>query len=83
MILGYTIFGEAFKFGRGTEYPAIPSDFEFGRNWVPIAEKLLLDGKWKPHRADVRSGGLDGILDGLEDLKNGKVSGHKVVYRVD
>ena len=81
MTLGYTIIGEEFTV-RETVVPAKPQDFEFGKKWWPVAQKLLFEGKVKPHRVEVRPGGLDGILDGLDDLKNGKVSGKKLVYRI-
>lgn len=74
--------GEGFTFRGNSTIAANPEDFEFGKRFWSTAEKLLREGKWKPHRAELRSGGLDGILGGLEDLKQGKVSGKKLVYRV-
>ena len=79
--LGYTIMGEDFIFGE-SKVPAKPPDFEFGKKWWHVAQKLLFAGKIKSHRVEVRSGGLDGILSGLDDLKNGKVSGKKLVYQI-
>ena len=35
------------------------------------------------HPPRVGRGGLQGVFDGLEQLKEGKVSGVKLVYRVD
>lgn len=35
------------------------------------------------HPPRVGRGGLQGVLDGLEQLKEGKISGVKLVYRVD
>jgi len=81
MTLAYTIVGEEFTFG-GRKIPAKPQDFEFGKKWWSVAQKLLYEGKIKPHRVEVRQGGLDGILSGLDDLKNGKVSGKKLVYMI-
>jgi hypothetical protein len=52
------------------------------KNWVVVAERLLKEGKWRPHRQEVRKGGFDGILEGMKDMKEGKVSGVKLVYRV-
>ncbi|THZ15904.1 GroES-like protein [Aureobasidium pullulans] len=79
--LGYTVVGEAFSFG-GTPIPAKPEDFEFGRMFWELAEKLFADGKVKAHPKEVRSGGLEGIFGGLNDLKTGKVSGTKLVYKI-
>jgi len=79
--LGYTMIGDGFYLG-GNKFPAKPQDFEFGKKWWSIAWKLLSEGKIKLHKVEVRPGGLDGILDGLDDLKNGKVSGKKLVCRI-
>ena len=76
----YTIFNEAFTKG-GKEFPAVPEDFESAKRMCGIAEKLLQDGKLKPHSEKVGKDGLKGVLAGLMDLKNEKVSGQKLVYR--
>jgi len=47
-----------------------------------VARKLLEEGKYKAHPLDVRPGGLNGVIDGMEDMRQGKVSGKKLVYRV-
>lgn len=66
----------------GRIFPGRPDHFEFTKQWVELSEKLLIDGRWKPHRQEVRNGGFEGVLEGLEDLKQGKVSGVKLVYRI-
>lgn len=83
--IGYSAGGYAFKIfvdGEEINFPAQPAHLEWMLKWVPVAEKLLVEGKWKPHRLEVREGGLEGVLDGLEDLKSGKVSGVKLTYRI-
>lgn len=80
-ILGYTAVGEEFKW-RATIIPAKPEDFVFSSKFSSLAEKLLAAGTIKPHRKDLRTGGLDGIQQGLDDLRNGKVSGTKLVYQL-
>lgn len=47
-----------------------------------LAGKLLEQGKIQPHPHRVKEGGLEGILQGLQDLREKKVSGEKLVYRV-
>lgn len=79
--LGYTAVGEEFKFRTGA-VPAAPEDLEFMKQWVPVAEKLLAEGKLVAAKKDVRSGGLDAIFGGLNDLKEGKVTGTKIVYQI-
>jgi NADPH:quinone reductase-like Zn-dependent oxidoreductase len=79
--LMYTVFGEKFdKFGFAI--PAIQNDFEFGKMWMGLTEKLVSEGKLKPHPAKVGKGNLEGILEGLDEMKQGKVRGEKMVYSV-
>lgn len=77
----YTTFGEAYTKG-GRETPASKEDFEYMKKFVAISQKLVDDGVIKPHRLDVRKGGLDGIAGGLSDMKEGKVSAAKLVYKL-
>lgn len=97
--LGYTVIGEAMKFGPN-EIPAKPEDFEFAKKYlqptvswhairadvvprfIDISSKLLASAQIAVHPPKVGKGGLQGVLEGLDDLKEGKVSGVKLVYRV-
>ncbi|RDW57824.1 putative zinc-binding oxidoreductase ToxD-1 [Coleophoma crateriformis] len=78
--LMYTVFGEAF-YKYQTEFPALRDDFEFGKTWMDLTEKLVAQGRIKPHPRREGSGGLEGILEGLETLAEG-VSGKKLVYHI-
>lgn len=80
--LGYDMSGEAYMF-EGDSYPARPEALAFGRKWYEIAEELWAAGKWQPHRQKVGGKGLVGVLDGLQMMRQGLVSGEKLVYRVD
>ncbi|KAK2613982.1 hypothetical protein N8I77_000847 [Diaporthe amygdali] len=79
--MGYTALGEAFK-RHGREYPQKPEDAKFGKAFWELTEDLLSKGKFKAARMSVNRGGegLEGVLKGLNDLKEGKVSGTKLVY---
>jgi len=79
--LGYTVTGESFNW-PGKVFEASRNDFEFGKKFWEVARKLLEEGKYKAHPLDVRPGGLNGVIDGMEDMRQGKVSGKKLVYRV-
>jgi NADPH:quinone reductase-like Zn-dependent oxidoreductase len=81
--LGYTITGEAFKFFGGMDVPAKPQDFEFGKTFWELATKLLASQQLTVHPTKVGSGGLEGVLKGLDELREGKVSGVKLVYKID
>lgn len=80
--LGYTALGEAFEFGS-TPIPERPQDKAFAEKFLPVAERLLAEGKIKPHRPTVGTGGLKGVLDGMQRMREGKVSGEKLVYNVE
>lgn len=80
--LGYDMSGESYKF-EGEEYEAKPEAFDFGRKWASVAETLWYQGKWKPHPQQIGANGLAGALDGLNEMRQGLVSGQKLVYRVD
>ena len=78
----YTALGESFTFGP-TEIGASKDDFDFMVEFQSLSSKLLEQGKIKPHPHHVRPGGLGGILQGLQELRDHKVSGEKLVYRLN
>jgi hypothetical protein len=54
----------------------------FGSGFYRIAEMFWAQGKWTPHPQRIEEGGLLGICDGLKQMRESKVSGEKLVYRV-
>ncbi|KAH7095090.1 hypothetical protein FB567DRAFT_485510 [Paraphoma chrysanthemicola] len=81
MVFAYTAYGEAFtKFGHDVAVKW--EDYLFASNFFAICEELLAAGKLKPHPIAHRPNGLDGILDGLDELREGRVRGEKLVYSV-
>jgi threonine dehydrogenase-like Zn-dependent dehydrogenase len=78
---GSTAIGESFE-KAGMKIEGSTEDYEHSKIVWAEAEKLLEAKKFKPHRYEIRPGGLDGIISGLQDLKDGKVSGQKIVYRI-
>ena len=84
VVMGYTINGDEYRMGPTA--PMLPpkyEDFEFGKMFFTMAEELLGAGKFRAHRATLGQGGLYGILDGLQQMREGKVSGTKLVYRIE
>ncbi|EXJ71194.1 uncharacterized protein A1O5_06188 [Cladophialophora psammophila CBS 110553] len=77
----YTVFGNFFKFGD-QDMSASQEDFKFGRMFYELTEKLLTEGKLKNHPEQVMPGGLDGVREGFEMQKAGKIKGAKLVYRL-
>jgi hypothetical protein len=64
------------------DVPAKLQDFEFAKKFWDLATELLASQQLVVHPVKVGTGGLSGVLDGLNTLKEGKVSGVKLVYRI-
>ncbi|KAJ3076489.1 hypothetical protein HDU98_002933 [Podochytrium sp. JEL0797] len=79
--LAYTVVGETFTFGPAT-IPAAPTDFEFAKTFAVLSNALLAQGKVKVHTVSVNEtgDGLEGVLKGMQFMREGKVSGKKLVY---
>lgn len=56
---------------------------DFGHLWSRYLGRLLEDGRLKAHPCEVIPGGLNGVLTGLKNLKDGKASAVKYVYRIE
>ncbi|KAJ3349271.1 hypothetical protein HDU83_000654 [Entophlyctis luteolus] len=80
--LAYTVVGESFEFFGGAKVPALPQDFEFAKEFAVLTNKLLAEGKLKVHAPAINEtgSGLEGALKGLQLMREGKVSGKKLVY---
>lgn len=78
--LAYFVFGEEFR--KWGPFPARPADFEFGKMFWELTRGLMAEGKVKAARQDVNRGGkgLEGVLVGLQEMREGRVSGVKLVY---
>ena len=81
MVFTLGIWGTEFGYGEQV-IPGDPSDFEFGKRLYAVTEELLHHGKIKVHPPKVHDTGLEGVLEGLEDVKNGKAGGVKLVYNL-
>ncbi|PLB44876.1 GroES-like protein [Aspergillus steynii IBT 23096] len=78
--LGYTLLGERFEFPGGLVFEADKEEEEFGKSWGRIVGELVERGVVRTHEVDARVGGLEGVLQGLEELRKGEVRGKKLVY---
>ncbi|KAL2802324.1 GroES-like protein [Aspergillus granulosus] len=77
--MAFTAIGEEFEIG-GQSVPASPKDLEFSAGFMRIVEQLWAKGEIRVHPVDVRDPGLGGIEEGLQEMKEGRVSGVKLVY---
>jgi hypothetical protein len=66
----------------GHYMPAVPEDLSFHKDFTDTAEVLLQDGNIRPHPIRIMQGGLEGIVAGLQELYDGRVSGEKLVYTI-
>ncbi|CAO2647599.1 Nn.00g085210.m01.CDS01 [Neocucurbitaria sp. VM-36] len=74
----YTALGEKYN----DRFLASQTDYEFGAKFWKLSEDLLKCGKLKTHPVEIRTG-LEGVPKGLKDLEDGKVSGVKLVFKVE
>ena len=80
--VGYSFYGEGWEF-MGQPQKVSKVDYEYSRGFAILAEKLLAEAKIKPHPVDLRSGGFEALPGLLDELKAGKVSGKKLVVRLN
>lgn len=78
----YTIVGEDMDM-FGEPLTAVPEDFEFAKNFGTLSMELIASGNVTVHPVEVNKGGLEGVFDGLQRLREGRVHGKKLVYRID
>ena len=76
----YFVFGEEFR--KWGPFPARPQDYEFGKTFWEMTRGLLAEGRVRAARQDVNRGGrgLEGVLVGLREMREGRVRGVKLVY---
>lgn len=79
--LGYDMFGDFYIF-MGKEMHPHQDNLRYASAFIQKTEKLLSDGKIRPIRSVQNKGGngLEGVLNGLDELRTGTVSGAKLVY---
>ncbi|PPJ61204.1 hypothetical protein CBER1_10283 [Cercospora berteroae] len=80
--LGYSMTGEQYVY-EGEKIQAQLEDFILGRQYMDIAEKLWAKGQLKMHPQRVGSKGLYGTLEGMQEMRDSKLSGEKLVYRIE
>ncbi|KAH9810133.1 GroES-like protein [Teratosphaeria destructans] len=81
-IIAWTVSGKAVPLRRPYKRAPRPRHRMFGEKWKLVAQRLLDDNVIQTHPADIRSGGLAAIPEGVELLRKGKVQGKKLVYPI-
>jgi len=78
----YTALGRAFTLG-GNHRPVSEEDTAHMASFLRKLPALVKEGKVKPNPIKLWKGGLTAIPDGLQYMREGKVSAEKIVYRVE
>lgn len=80
-VLVYSIHGEPYWYEK-EYFETKPADVELQKSFLPVAEKLLAEGRIRPPRIFLNRGGkgLPGLLKGLEEVRANNVRGGKLVY---
>lgn len=81
-VLGPTIFGDGCTWPAPYTRAPDPELKEFGVELFKVAQKLINDGKLLHHPLKVLSDGFETILEGLEMVRLGRISGEKVIVRL-
>lgn len=81
--LGHIAIGEQFVFGD-TTFPVTPDEADYAVIFLELSRSLLETGAIKPVSPTVNKmgSGLDGVIKGLDEIRNGRVSGTKLVYTI-
>jgi NADPH:quinone reductase len=84
----YTFVGTAHEGRYRPNMPKQPlaeeaqGDVEFAGQFSAWLEKMLEQGRYSGHPYEVIPGGLQGVAEGLDRLRNGQAGGKKFVYRI-
>ena len=82
-VLGYEMFGRRVALTGPYERKANNKLRDAAARWFVTMQNLWERGEIKSHPVQVLEAGWSGVLGGLDVLKNGGVSGKKLVVRVD
>ncbi|OKL59563.1 hypothetical protein UA08_05016 [Talaromyces atroroseus] len=81
-LLALTIFGLKVNLEGEYKREASPEDRKFGETFTLEMQKLLNKGTLAIHPVQVRSGGWEGVLNGVDFIRKETMSGQKLVYSV-
>lgn len=81
-VLGPTIFGDGCTWPAPYMRAPDPELKKFGAELFAVSQKLVNDGKLLHHPLKILNGGFESILEGLEMVRLGKISGEKVVVKL-
>ncbi|TAQ90375.1 hypothetical protein B7494_g1326 [Chlorociboria aeruginascens] len=81
-VLGLTIYGKKVALDGVYGRDPLPDDYEFGKEWFAVSQRLLNAGRVRSHPVREGNGGFEGVLGAVDGLRRGGVSGYKLVYAI-
>lgn len=81
-ILAFTMFNKPINMVGPYARKPRPKDRDFAERWFEYSESLLDVGLIEAHPVEERGGGLEGVINGLNVVRRGELSGVKLVYRI-
>ncbi|ETS86468.1 hypothetical protein PFICI_00296 [Pestalotiopsis fici W106-1] len=81
-VLGPALHGKAIGWPPPMQREGDPELREYGKRWFTTVQGLLDQGKLKAHPLKMMAGGLEGVFEGTDLLRNNAVSGQKLIYRI-
>lgn len=82
-VMAMDVFGVEIDLSDGYERKPSPKKHADGVRWMAIFQRLLTEGKLKVHPTKNMGHGLKEVLNGLDILKEGNISGQKLVVTIN
>lgn len=79
LVMGGAISGKGVQLPEPYGIAPNPEIGNWARDWYHVVQSLIDDGQLKPTPVEILPGGLEGVIEGLDKLKSGRVSGKKLV----
>ncbi|KAJ5517405.1 Trans-enoyl reductase lepG [Penicillium freii] len=81
-LFSFTMFGHAIDWDAPYNFPARPDDRESAERWYAEIEAILATGELVTHPFQEETGGLSSVIDGIGAVRNGQITGYKLVYPI-
>lgn len=79
-VLGPTMLGKDIAWPPPHEIKGSKELRDFGESWLAVVQRLLDEGKIRVHPLKIMEGDFQDVLQGIETVRTGKMSGQKLVY---
>ncbi|OLN85193.1 Zinc-type alcohol dehydrogenase-like protein C2E1P3.01-like protein 4 [Colletotrichum chlorophyti] len=80
-VLVWTAFLKDHSYGD-FKWPANEDDHKLGTEFFEKLPVWVEEGKFKPNKPHIITGGLDGVPKGFQEYRDGNISGTKIVYKL-